>query len=338
MVQTEEHIDETEELIEGQWYAVYLARDLTRTGPPVSLRRLGKDLVLWRDSNNKPRLAPAACPHRGADLSLGWVENGNLRCKYHGFCFNSQGRCTEIPCEGREVHIPESLDLSMIETREAHGFIWMWFGDGPPEGEPRVPRSLDGYSGEVTFQTTWDIRFSRVMEGMMDMHHVPFAHRPWISSRITRLDPFEMTQEDGIIKTRGTMRDESNPRSKGMSMEIDIAFPGMLYFTLGQGGSSDLAALVACTPVDEENTWIAARYFQVLVRVPFIDRLFTWFTLQAELKLIQPDDYALLKSTRPRSSRSGTSHLVAADRGIAAWHRLRKQKEPHAQTEVRQTR
>lgn len=338
MVKTEEHTDNTEELIKNQWYAVYLSRDLAKGGAPVSLRRLGEDLVLWRDSNKRPRLAPAACPHRGADLSLGWVEQGSLRCKYHGFCFNNHGHCTEIPCEGREVRIPGSLDLSMIETREAHGFVWMWFGDESPHGEPGVPRRLDGYSGEVTFQTIWDIRFSRVMEGMMDMHHIPFAHRPWISSRITRLDPYEVSQEAEIIRTRGTMRDASNLRSKGLSMEIDIAFPGILSFTLGQGRSNDLAALVACTPVDQDNTWIAARYFQSLIRIPFIDRLFTWLTLQAELKLIQPDDYALLKSTRPRSSRSGTSHLVAADRGIAAWHRLKEQKEPHAQTEVRQTR
>ncbi|MBK9141749.1 MAG: aromatic ring-hydroxylating dioxygenase subunit alpha [Candidatus Melainabacteria bacterium] len=329
----------TGELIKDQWYAVYLARDLAKAGTPVSLRRLGEDLVLWRDSHNRPRLAPAACPHRGADLSLGWVEQGSLRCKYHGFCFNNQGRCTAIPCQGKAMRIPESLDLSIIESREAHGYIWMWYGDGAAEGEPRAPRCLDGYSGEVTFQTVWDIRFSRVMEGMMDMHHIPFAHRPWISSRITRLDPYEVSQEDeGIIRTRGTMRDESNPRSKGLSMEIDVAFPGMLCFTLGQGGSSDLAALVACTPVDEENTWIASRYCQALIRIPFIDSLFTWLTLQADLKVIQPDDYALLKSTRPRSSRSGTSHLVAADRGIAAWHSLKEQKEPHAQTEVRQIR
>ena len=118
----QEHTD----MIPNQWYIIYLSKHLKNK--PVSIKRLGMDLVLWRDKNGNARCAPAACPHRGANLGLGKVVDGELQCKYHGFCFNSKGRCTKTPCEGKDAVIPNSLNLEILSVQEKNGFVWFFYG------------------------------------------------------------------------------------------------------------------------------------------------------------------------------------------------------------------
>ncbi|HLT39256.1 MAG TPA: Rieske 2Fe-2S domain-containing protein, partial [Enhygromyxa sp.] len=80
------------------WYAIAEARAV-RGDRPLGLERLGRRLVLWRDAAGEVACLPAACPHRGADLSLGRVRAGEIECRYHGFRFASSGACTAVPCE-----------------------------------------------------------------------------------------------------------------------------------------------------------------------------------------------------------------------------------------------
>lgn len=317
----------TLDLIAEQWYPICLSASLKNK--PQSLRRLGQDLVLWRDESGAACCAPAACPHRGADLGMGRIEKGELQCKYHGFCFDRNGRCTKTPCEGSRAEIPNSLDLQMIPVEEKDDFIWFYYGKN--KNRPQIPHIKGitaGWRDALTCEFTWDISLSRVMEGMMDLHHLPFAHRPWFPPGWTRLDPYKVRVEDGVIYTRGILRKEEE--KGGIKAFMNVGFPSLLHIAMGNGADIDddtisgFEMLGTCTPIDQHRTWIAVYYRQSYVRIPLFDRLFNLIALQFDLKLIQPDDYRLLKSSRPSSSGSGSSHLVRADRGIAEWHRLQK--------------
>lgn len=316
-VEKRESIDDVE-FIPNQWYGIYLSESLK--DKPVSLKRLAMNLVLWRNADSKVQCADAACPHRGADLGLGRVVGGQLECRYHGFCFNSVGACTRMPCEGSDAQIPPSMALTRYVVREEKGYIWLWYGDAEPaETLPWVPGAPDTVQGTCLRDFTWQARFSRVMEGMLDIHHLPFAHRPWLPGSLTRLDPYEVKAGNGMIRTRGKMRPDGEDRGKGMSLELSIAFPGMLY-----GQFTDHACGVATIcPVDLEETWIGIRYHQTFVSIPVLAKLITWLALEFELKLIQPDDFLMLSSSRPRTSEPRRNHFVRADRGIAEWHRMR---------------
>src|SRR5581483_753563 len=81
------------------WHPVALIEELPVGGPPVSLKLFGEELVLFRDDEGKPGLLGLHCPHRGADLSYGRVEDGGLRCIYHGWLLDRAGRCLEQPGE-----------------------------------------------------------------------------------------------------------------------------------------------------------------------------------------------------------------------------------------------
>src|SRR5262249_41481681 len=84
--------------LRGFWNPVYHAADL-KVGRPVPLRIMGETFTLYRGESGAVHLAEARCPHRGTQLSSAWVEGDALRCFYHGWKFESDGRCSEQPAE-----------------------------------------------------------------------------------------------------------------------------------------------------------------------------------------------------------------------------------------------
>src|SRR6266480_1775066 len=80
------------ELMRRYWQPAALSDELPVGGAPVPVRLLGEDLVLFRDDEGRPGLLGLHCSHRGADLSYGRLENGGLRCIYHGWLYDIRGR------------------------------------------------------------------------------------------------------------------------------------------------------------------------------------------------------------------------------------------------------
>jgi len=87
------------ELIRRYWQPVALAEELPLGGAPLAVRILGEDLVLFRDDQQRIGLLGIHCAHRGTDLSYGRIEDGGLRCLYHGWLYDIHGRCLEQPGE-----------------------------------------------------------------------------------------------------------------------------------------------------------------------------------------------------------------------------------------------
>ena len=92
---------------------------------PVSMRRLGYKLALWRDAGGVIRALEDHCPHRGAPLSMGVNLGDRLACPYHGI---------EVRCDGQVTKVPASPGCTLEGTRatrsfhvlDAHGAIWLY--------------------------------------------------------------------------------------------------------------------------------------------------------------------------------------------------------------------
>lgn len=188
-------------MIPNCWYPIV---DLHKIKPsrPLGLERFNKRWVLWKKASGEVACLPAACPHRGVDRSLGAVHNGQLVCPYHGFQFDSEGTCTRVPCQNHEARIPKRLHQTGPALREAHGLVWMWYGPQEPQGEPLwLPEAPEPGPRVATWEEDWNVSFTRVMEGLQDMHHFPFAHRkidPW-RGRVTVLHPYKFRAEGGDL-------------------------------------------------------------------------------------------------------------------------------------------
>lgn len=124
-----------------------------------AVRLLGEELVLYRttgDSAADYGLLGRHCPHRLADLSYGWSESGGIRCMYHGWLFDNEGRCREQPYE--DAVNPDSLFRDRVRalaypTASHGGLIWAHLDPSRPARAPR-PEFLDegGDSPEITIR------------------------------------------------------------------------------------------------------------------------------------------------------------------------------------------
>ncbi|AUX25623.1 (2Fe-2S)-binding protein [Sorangium cellulosum] len=318
--------------IEGAWYIIADASTVGKR--PVTVERFGARIVLFRDERGALVAARARCPHRGADLGLGRVVDGAIECPYHGFRFAADGRCVAIPCEGRAARVPgpagdgdagrarDALALSRFEVREHRGLVWLFWGERPAELPP-VPW-FDGLPPDERHAHTatmeWDVPFARAMEGMLDIHHLPFAHRPWAVGVGALLDPYEVRTEGDSIHTEGVLRhDDGRPWDgrRGWKFTMEVCFPGVLCLSFG----GRALGVAACAPIDARRTAILGRYY---VPIPVLGRLVAWLAVMLELRLIQPGDERMLASSEPLEPDLDACRFVRADAGILAWHKLRR--------------
>ncbi|SEL40262.1 Rieske 2Fe-2S domain-containing protein [Paenibacillus sp. OK003] len=102
------------------WYPIAQASEVT--DKPLAAQLLDVRLVLYR-SNDKVVVAKDLCFHRGAPLSKGWVENGEIVCPYHGFRYNCEGKCTAVPAHPSSKISPK-LKLIIYPAVERYGLIW----------------------------------------------------------------------------------------------------------------------------------------------------------------------------------------------------------------------
>ena len=86
-------------LMRQYWQPVALKEELTDQRPVKAVKLMGEELVLFRDDNGDYGLIDRRCPHRGADLNFGRLENAGIRCPFHGWLFNIEGNCLEQPAE-----------------------------------------------------------------------------------------------------------------------------------------------------------------------------------------------------------------------------------------------
>ncbi|MBV8653446.1 MAG: Rieske 2Fe-2S domain-containing protein [Alphaproteobacteria bacterium] len=119
------------------WFPVCLSAELTAAAP-VGRDFLGTRVVAYRSPAGKPVVQSAWCPHLGADLSIGAVIDGRIRCAYHHWSFDAAGPCEHIPTGDK---IPPGARLATYPSAEAWGLIWVFNGDIALFGVPRIPEA-----------------------------------------------------------------------------------------------------------------------------------------------------------------------------------------------------
>jgi 5,5'-dehydrodivanillate O-demethylase len=111
------------------WHPVMRSQDLP-AGNAKPLEILGEKFTIYRGETGVPHVTAFRCAHRGTQLSLGWVENDTLRCRYHGWRFDGAGQCVEQPNEDRPFC--EKVKIPSYPTREYAGLIFAYLGEGAP--------------------------------------------------------------------------------------------------------------------------------------------------------------------------------------------------------------
>ena len=167
------------ELFRRFWLPAMLSEEAQTDGSPVRLRLLGEDLVAFRDTNGQVGIIDAYCPHKLAGLFWGRNEECGLRCTYHGWKYDVQGQCVDMPNEPPDSNYKTKVKVKSYPAQEAAGVVWIYMG--PKETmPPSLPQYAfvavpEGYS----FVSKWlqESNWCQGMEGEIDTSHISFLHR-----------------------------------------------------------------------------------------------------------------------------------------------------------------
>ena len=169
---------------------------------PLGRRICGEPIVFYRGAEGRVAALEDWCPHRGAPLSLGYVDNGKLVCGYHGL---------EMGCDGKTVHMPGQRVRGFPPVRsfpvvERHGFVWVWPGDPALADAALIPElhwadNPEWAYGGGLYHIACDYRL--MIDNLMDLTHETYVHSNSIGQKEIDETPCNTrTEGDSVITSR----------------------------------------------------------------------------------------------------------------------------------------
>ena len=240
------------------WYVVARSDDVTIK--PVALKRLNRNLVLWRDQGGAIKAVEDYCPHRGAPLSLGTVCEGKLTCAYHGLQLDGDGVIIATPPTPHSPFVGQRA-IKAYPCREFAGAIWLYFAD-ELDAEPPEPIFADEvFSGQWSsflFTTVWNCNWQIALDNRLDPIHGSYLHANSFTLSRGRGDA-ELKVDDtehGFTSWRANQR--------GVNIDWNEVFfhPGNIFWIRTEipyphsVGATSFRINSHPTPIDRDSTYV----------------------------------------------------------------------------------
>ncbi|GAB7389181.1 Rieske 2Fe-2S domain-containing protein [Bacillaceae bacterium] len=286
------------EVFRRYWIAALLSEELPEPDcPPVRLRLLGEDLVAFRDTNGRVGILDAYCPHRRAHLFWGRNEECGIRCVYHGWKFDVDGNCVDMPNEPAESNFKHKVKITSYPTWEKAGIVWVYMG--PPEQKPPYPdyewlRAPEGYYHvSKTFEAC---NWLQALEGGIDTSHSSFAHnnnlqdKNALRTRATnpKLEVEKTPYGFRYVGIRDLKEDGNYVRGYQFIMPYQQMRGAMVRWT--DGGREEFPSVAGhlWVPIDDEHVWVYNFIYSADPAIPLTKE----FIMQHEKQFGRgPDDY-----------------------------------------------
>ncbi|MFP6806694.1 MAG: Rieske 2Fe-2S domain-containing protein [Pseudomonadales bacterium] len=204
------------------WLPVLLSRELVTDGPPKRVKVLGEDFIAFRDDEQRVGIVEPRCAHRGADLFFSRNEGCGLRCAYHGWQYDRNGQCIDIPTVDPEI--AESLKpkaaIGCLKVQEKGGIIWAHFGDetnAVPDFDYMSLPEEHYFVSKKLQQCNW----AQAVEGGIDTAHFSYLHAN-----------LEDGERVGLMPSKGINEPPENARYRWM---IEDARPKYTVLEHGSG-------------------------------------------------------------------------------------------------------
>jgi phthalate 4,5-dioxygenase len=189
------------ELMRRYWVPAIFSWEIAEPdSPPVAIKLLGEDLLAFRDTNGRVGIVDPRCAHRGANLWFGRNEECGIRCVYHGWKFDVDGRCVDMPSEPAESNFKNKVRIRAYPTYEVAGLVFAYLGPADKRPEPPLFQWMQVPPERRAMSKVWEeCNWLQALEGGIDNVHSTFLHggRP-----------------------PGQRYDDSNPRNRGRNVSM----------------------------------------------------------------------------------------------------------------------
>ncbi len=328
------------EFMRRYWQPVRASHNVTER--PQQIRILGEDLILFRDKAGRPGLLYPHCMHRGTSLLYGHVEADGIRCCYHGWKFDVEGRCLEQPCEPKGGLNKASVRQPWYPVRERYGVTWTYMG--PPDRMPLLPKFAHMeelgpgeryYVLDNSFSAHADLNgpeiaphsWLSINDNNMDPFHVFFLHSNFGTTHFTDtfkvLPTVDWEEVEGGVISNAHM---SLPDGREMLRIVTWLTPNVVVnpgALVGAGGHISIFV-----PVDDNHVRALniAKVEADFVR-PFADTniasMKQWSEMTFEEHQDAPNDYEAQATQGPNGiPQHSQEHLVTSDKGIGLQRRV----------------
>ncbi|KTS12851.1 Rieske 2Fe-2S domain-containing protein [Microbacterium testaceum] len=216
-------------LLRSYWQPAALVSEMPGERPVKAVRIMSEDLVLFKKREGWG-LISRYCAHRGVDLSYGRLEEDGIRCLYHGWLYNGEGRCVEQPAEPEHSQFLGKIRIANYPCVEKNGIIFTYMGAGDPPPFPHYDCFVAPDEYTFAFKGLWDCNWLQGLEGGIDPSHVSFLHR------FIEEDPREMYGQQFAEEVEGTGKKLSMlvGESYRPDIEVESAEHGLRVFALRQ--------------------------------------------------------------------------------------------------------
>lgn len=323
------------ELLRRYWHPVAIGSEM-REPRIKKVKLLGEELVLFRDKAGTLGLVNKRCPHRGASLEHGILASEGIRCAYHGWQFDANGRCLDRPNEPAEDRVREKIRVGSYPVEEHGGLVFAYLGPQPAPAFPLYDPFRDGNVVKTIGYSQIPVNWLQIMENTMDPVHVEWLHGHFYEQAAGHREPPIGTFarhhvniafdefEYGIIKRR--LLEGQNPeQATDWTTGHPLIFPNMLLV-----GDTRVNQMQIRVPVDDSTTmhyWYNCFHPAEGVQVP---RDYPTSVYEVPIKdergeyikdYVDGQDIMIWESQGAINDRS-LEHLGTSDRGIVQYRRM----------------
>jgi len=251
-------------VLADSWHPV--ARSVEVATAPVSVTLLGRRVVLWRSPSDAVVAAPDRCPHREAPLSAGTVDDGCLKCAYHGWTFGDEGKCVMVPSANEGVPPPPRAHLMTYGCEERYGLVWVCLGT-PRAPIPDIVQEHDPAFRRInTPVEVWRVSATRMVDNFLDITHFPFVHVGTFGrGQDTHVPRFELQQLDDEFYGYSYQVMANNPTGALVSgqtepvvhreMTSGFNLPFVVRSTIRYDTGLEHILLLLSTPIDDVTSY-----------------------------------------------------------------------------------
>ncbi len=318
-------------MIRNQWYVIMESAEI-KQGKPVGVTRMGEKLVLWRNSKDKLNCMGDQCPHMHASLHKGKIDGDQIACPFHGFQYDETGQCAYLPAIGKNGKPPHFLKATVYPTYEAHGYVYIFWGDKEDVPEPPefFDTIMDGEFHYTSFQDHWNTHYARMLENQLDVCHLAFVHHNTIGrgNRVIIEGPYTELGDDLMNIWVMNREDDGSPVKPIAKIEkperkpsLQFRFPNIWHNWI----ADDIRVVIAFVPVDDENSIMYGRFYQRILKLPVVRGIMGFFGKIGSRVIACQDKQVVTRIVPKNPADTDTEHLRVSDSAIVKYRKRKKE-------------